>query len=94
MAKAFGLVGTQGRRPTFHDLRHSFATRAIAQGADVKSVAAVLGHVDAHVTLNIYADADKESKKRAMALVGQAIEVHGVIEPYAELMEGDSHEEE
>lgn len=85
LAESFELTGTQGRRVNFHDLRHSFATRAIANGADVKAVAAVLGHKDAHVTLNMYADADKESKQRAVTLVGQSIAAQGDVKPYAEL---------
>lgn len=88
LAEAFNLIGTQGRRVTFHDLRHSFASRAIAEGADVKAVAAVLGHTDAHVTLNVYADADKESKRRAVALVGYGIQQQGDVKPFAELVIG------
>lgn len=60
------LVGTQGKRVTFHDLRHTFATHAIAAGADVKSVSALLGHADAALTLNVYADADPDARARAM----------------------------
>jgi integrase len=85
LSGAFGLTGTQGRAITFHDLRHSFATRAIAAGADVKAVAAVLGHTNAAVTLNVYADADPESKRRASDLVSNAIAAQGEVEPYAEL---------
>lgn len=85
LAESFELVGTQGRRITFHDLRHSFATRAIANGADVKAVAAVLGHTDAHVTINVYADADKENKRRAVALVGQGIAAQGAVLPFAHI---------
>lgn len=84
----FGLVGTQGRAITFHDLRHSFATRAIAAGADVKAVAAVLGHTNAAITLNVYADADPESKRRASNLVARAIAAQGEVEPYAETAKG------
>ena len=86
LAESFDLIGTQGRRVTFHDLRHSFATRAIAGGADVKAVAAVLGHSDAHVTLSVYADADKESKARAVALVGYGIQQQGDVKPFAALV--------
>lgn len=89
LAESFELIGTQGRRVTFHDLRHSFATRAIANGADVKAVAAVLGHADAHVTLNVYADSDWESKTRAVALVGYGIQQQGNVTPYAELATTD-----
>ena len=72
MSESFGLVGTQGRKITFHDLRHSFATRAVAAGADVKAVSSVLGHANAAMTLNVYADADPDSKRRATNLVQQA----------------------
>lgn len=83
LSNAFGLVGTQGRKVTFHDLRHSFATRAIAAGADVKAVAAVLGHANAAITLNVYADADPESKRRATDLLAIAIADQGEVTPYA-----------
>ena len=83
LSNAFGLIGTQGRKITFHDLRHSFATRAIAAGADVKAVAAVLGHANAAITLNVYADADAESKRRASELVARAIAAQGRLEPYS-----------
>ena len=83
LSGAFGLTGTQGRAITFHDLRHSFATRAIAAGADVKAVAAVLGHANAAITLNVYADADPESKRRASNLIAQAIAEQGEVQPYA-----------
>ena len=66
IAKSLGLVGTEGKVPVFHDLRHTFATAAISSGADVKSVSSILGHANAAMTLNIYASADTEAKKRAM----------------------------
>lgn len=72
MSESFGLVGTQGRKVTFHDLRHSFATRAVAAGADVKAVSSVLGHANAAITLNVYADADPDSKRRTTDLIQQA----------------------
>ena len=72
LSSSLGLVGTQGRPVTFHDLRHSFATTAIAEGADVASVAAVLGHSNVAMTLNVYADADPEAKRAAMDRVSAA----------------------
>ena len=51
----------------------------------MKAVAAVLGHADAHVTLNVYADADKESKRRAVTLVGQGISSQGDVKPFPAL---------
>lgn len=67
------LVGTRGRRCTFHDLRHSYATHAIANGADVRSVAALMGHKDASVTLRIYADALPDAKARAVDAISATL---------------------
>jgi len=39
-----------------HDLRHTAASLAVASGASVLLVARMLGHKDAAVTLNVYAD--------------------------------------
>ncbi len=39
-----------------HDLRHAAASFAIATGANVKQVQAMLGHSSAMVTLDVYAD--------------------------------------
>ena len=82
LASAMGLVGSQGRRVCYHDLRHSFATRAIAAGADVKSVASVLGHANAAMTLNIYASADPHATARAAGLVSRELEPDEYTVPY------------
>ena len=73
IAKSLGLVGTEGKAPTFHDLRHTFATAAIKSGADVKSVASILGHANAAMTLNTYASSDADAKRTAMARVSAMI---------------------
>ena len=65
------LVGSQGEPPRFHDLRHTFATMAISSGVDVKTVSAILGHSNAAMTLNVYADALADSKKVGMDLMGR-----------------------
>lgn len=41
---------------TIHDLRHTYATLAIHAGANVKQLQKALGHADATITLNQYAD--------------------------------------
>lgn len=58
-AKAYGI---QHLHP--HKLRHSFATIAITNGADVTSVSAKLGHSDPAVTLRVYSHANEASIKR------------------------------
>ncbi len=40
--------------PTFHDLRHTHASALIAQGWDIESVSARLGHADITTTQRIY----------------------------------------
>ena len=46
----------------YHQLRHTFATRCIKVGMDVKSLSEVLGHVS--ITLNIYVHSSFETKNK------------------------------
>ena len=39
---------------TFHTLRHSFASRCVEAGFDIKSLSEILGHSDVKVSLNRY----------------------------------------
>ncbi|MBE5758358.1 MAG: hypothetical protein E7345_05515 [Clostridiales bacterium] len=55
----------------FHSLRHSFATRAIECGIDIKSLADILGHKNPTVTLNRYAHSMMEYKKTIMNKIGR-----------------------
>lgn len=50
----------------FHTLRHTFATRALEFGFDVKVLASVLGHANASTTLNKYVHALPDHKKQSM----------------------------
>ena len=50
-------------RKGFHSLRHTFATRALECGMDVKTLAEILGHKNATVTLNRYAHSLMEHKQ-------------------------------
>ena len=65
-SRLINLRGTQGEYCTFHDLRHTFATHAVAEGIDIKTTSAILGHSNAAMTLNVYADALEDSKRDAM----------------------------
>lgn len=48
----------------FHCLRHTFATRCIKVGMDVKSLSEILGHANVSVTLNIYVHSSFQTKKK------------------------------
>ena len=50
-----------------HMFRHTFTTMAIKNGADPKTVAAMLGHSNVSMTLNVYTDILLEDKKQAFA---------------------------
>ena len=49
----------------FHDLRHTFATLALQNGMDVKTLSAMLGHVSAATTLDIYTHATSDMQHAA-----------------------------
>lgn len=73
LASLYNLTGTEGELIGFHGLRHSYASTAISNGADVRNVASNLGHANVAVTLNVYASADPEGKRRAAEKVGAAL---------------------
>ncbi len=85
IAKAVGVKGTESRIPTFHDLRHTWATRYLAEGGDVKTASSVLGHANAAITLNTYASADPDAKRRS-ALLTEAI-AGGQVAPKSSILE-------
>lgn len=60
-----------------HKLRHTFASIAITNGADVASVSEKLGHSDKAVTLRMYTHADQESIKRASQIFRDALKKAG-----------------
>lgn len=50
----------------FHALRHTFATRCIELGFDVKSLSEILGHATVNITLNRYVHPSMELKQQNM----------------------------
>lgn len=48
----------------FHTLRHTFATRCIEAGVDVKSLSEILGHSSATITINRYVHCSMDMKRK------------------------------
>ncbi len=59
------------RNVKFHTTRHTFATRALEIGIDVKTLSEILGHASPTVTLNIYAHSLPEHKAKEMDRLGK-----------------------
>lgn len=57
------------REVNFHILRHTFATRCVEVGFDVKTLSEILGHADTSITLNYYIHSSWENKQRQMMLL-------------------------
>lgn len=73
LARDLGLIGSEGRPLTYHDLRHTYATAAIAGGLDVKTLSAIMGHASAAMTLDVYTSVDLEARSRACAVMSRAL---------------------
>ena len=58
---------------SFHSLRHTFATRALECGMDVRTLAEILGHKNPTVTLNRYAHSLMEHKVAMMNKLGKLL---------------------
>lgn len=55
----------------FHATRHTFATRALEIGMDIKTLSEILGHSSPTITLNLYSHSLPEHKKKEMDRLGK-----------------------
>ncbi len=60
-------------RIRFHDLRHTFATMALQNGVDVKTVSSMLGHYSAGFTLDTYAHVTTDAQMKAAQTMGNIL---------------------
>lgn len=59
----------------FHDLRHTFATLALQNGVDVKTVSGMLGHYSAGFTLDTYAHVTTQAQREAAQTMSDILSV-------------------
>ena len=57
----------------FHDLRHTFATVALQNGVDIKTVSGMLGHYSAGFTLDTYAHVTTAAQREAAKTMGNIL---------------------
>lgn len=55
----------------YHVLRHTFATRCIEGGVDIKSLSEILGHANVSVTLNTYVHSSIERKRELLEKISE-----------------------
>ncbi|MCA1846049.1 MAG: site-specific integrase [Actinobacteria bacterium] len=71
-----GITGVR-----LHDLRHYVATRLLAAGVDVRTVAGRLGHRNASTTLNVYSHFLAETDREAANVLGRLFDEANGAEP-------------
>lgn len=59
----------------FHALRHTFATRCVELGFDIKSLSEILGHASVNITLNRYVHPSMELKQKNMNMLSKLFSV-------------------
>ena len=57
----------------FHDMRHTFATLALKNGVDVRTLSEMLGHYSAGFTLSTYVHSTPSMRVQAADTIGQMI---------------------
>lgn len=57
----------------FHAMRHSFATRCIESGCEIKTVSAILGHASISTTLDLYVHPGLDEKKKAIERMARSL---------------------
>lgn len=67
------LQRAQCKKVRFHDLRHTFATMALENGMDIKTLSAMIGHISAETTLNIYSHITDTMQKQAAVKIDREI---------------------
>ena len=70
-----GLIKAEIEAANFHALRHTFATRCVELGFDIKSLSEILGHASVNITLNRYVHPSMELKQKNMNMLSDLFAV-------------------
>lgn len=75
----------------FHALRHTFATRCIELGFDIKSLSEILGHASVNITLNRYVHPSMELKQKNMNMLSDLLPSNksSDLEPFPHNIKGN-----
>jgi integrase len=66
-------------RVTFHALRHSAATNAVAQGIPLEDVKQMLGHSSIRLTSDTYSHPDSDRARAVAGLLGEAFSLRSAV---------------
>ena len=69
----------QSGKLTFHSLRHTFATRCVEAGFEIKCLSEILGHANVNITLNRYVHSSIQMKRENMKKLVSAYQ-HELLE--------------
>lgn len=64
------------RQVNFHALRHTFATRCVEVGFDIKSLSEILGHANVTITMNRYVHPSMDLKRENMQKLSSLFSVN------------------
>lgn len=67
------ILAEMGVHHRFHDLRHTFATEALRNGIDYKTLSDTLGHFSAAFTMDVYAHVTEEMQNTLADIMGRVI---------------------
>lgn len=62
-----------------HQIRHTFATRCVEQGMNIKALQAIMGHSDYTITENIYVSADTNFTSNELKKVEEELKVANLM---------------
>lgn len=67
------LERAQCKMVCFHDLRHTFATMALDNGMDVKTLSVIIGHATTATTLDVYSHVTNSMRQQAARIIDRKI---------------------